>query len=419
MQLIINRVENSRFEFQYNGGVLLSSDKNRLFTDGELCNFKTGTGANIVKEQNVRFSDVTVVDTFGGTGSFTFPNVQSLWVKLNELNFFIGTGGSGGSGGGGGSSTFFGLLDTPSFFGNNGKGFVINEAELKLEAIDLFNFDKLTQMTDVSINALIPNKIIGVEVVNGENKFTLVDKPADPPTFFSAVGGFDYSDLETKTTPLQFTGTELQLTNDTLGVSTFITEAPFGISNVWDDQINAFDFSQLSEGDEVFLRVDIDHTTSTASQESRMYLRFTDDIAGVFDIMIDGSFENKTAGVHNLTATTHFYVRDGWKNNPVVLYYFSDGNSSIVVNGWHPYIIRKGVNIIDIQVEASSDKQPQVVATQGQTNIAIPAADNIDIYIKRVYQIEDIDYVRTPTGATMTYPLDAGDIITVRTFTNN
>lgn len=72
------------------------------------------------------------------------------------------------------------------------------------------------------------------------------------------------------------------------------------------------------------------------------------------------------------------------------------------------------------KLSVDSDKLPQTIATQGQTAILIPAgSDNIDIYIKRVYQLEGIDYTPTPTGATMTYPLDEGDIITVRTFTNN
>lgn len=417
MQLIINRVLDSRFEFQYDGGDLLSSSENRLFTDGEFCNFKTGTGANIIKEQNVRFSDVTVIDTFGGTGTFTFANVQSLWIKLKELNFFIGVGGSG-SGGGSGVDTFFALTDTPTFFGNNGKTFIINESELRLDAVPFYNHNQLIQLSDVAITQLVPDKIIGVENVNGVNKFTLIDKPEDPETFFSAVGGFDYNDSQANT--LSFTGTELQLTNDTLGVATFINEAPFGVTGVWDDQNNVFDFSQLTEGDEVLLRIDIRHITTSVSQESKLYLRFTDDNFGSFDVTIDNSIENKTVGSHNITKITNFYVREGWKNNPVYLYYSSDDDSTVIINGWHPYIIRKAVNVIDIQVEASSEKLPQTIATQGQTAIAIPTgSDNIDIYINRVYQIEGTDYTPTPTGANMTYGLDAGDIITVRTFTNN
>lgn len=416
MALIIERVLDTRFEFEYNGGSLLSSDQNRLFTDGNYCHFKTATGANIIKEQNVLFSDVTVIDTYGGTGTFTFVNIQSLWIKLKELKFFDGLSSGVGSGG---STTFLGLSDTPTYFGNNGKTLIANESEQKLDYVTFYNFDKFTQLSDVAISSLINNKIIGVTLVSGVPKLTLVDKPLDGTTYFSAVGGFDYEDLETKTTPLAYTTGNLQLTNDALGTNTFLSQPPYGITSVWNTATNTFDFSQLSIGDEVFLRVHIKITTTTSNQNSALNLLFGEGTIAETTQPIDKGIAFKTAGEYEIIRELKFYIGNNyWRNTPVKLLFSSDASASVEVFGWHPYIIRKSINILDVQVKGGSEKPPYIIATEGQVLIAVDAsADNIDLWINKVYQIEGIDFNRVLGIATMTYTLSSGDVINYRTFT--
>lgn len=172
MALQIERILDSRFEFSLDGGDILSSDQNRLFTDGSYCHFKTGNGANIIKKQDILFSDVTIIDTYGGTGSYTPPNVQSLWIKLVELNFFKGLDGVGVTQG---VTRFSALIDTPQYFGNNGKIPIVNESEQRLDYTTFYNFNLLTQLEDVAISQLVEGKIIGVTSVEGQLKFTLVD----------------------------------------------------------------------------------------------------------------------------------------------------------------------------------------------------------------------------------------------------
>jgi hypothetical protein len=418
MALIINRVLDTRFELQYNGGNILSSDKNTLFTDGSYCHFKTGTGANIIKEQNLTFADVTVIDTFGGSGTFTFANIQELWIKLIDLKFFDGAI-SSGFGGGLGASTFAALTDTPTYFGNNGKVHIVNEAENKLDAVDFYNFDKFTQLSDVEIESLIENTVVGVTSINGEPKLTLVKKPEDGAFYFSAVGGFDYNDLATQTTPLSYTTGDLQLTNDALGDFTFLSQPPYGITTVWDEETNTFDFSQLSIGDEVFLRIHINLITTASNQVSQLKMLFGEGTDSEYIQPIDLGIAFKSAGSHDILRELKFYIgNEDWRNTPAKLLFSSDASASIEVYGWHPYIIRKSINILDVQIKGSSEKPDYVIATEGQTEISFDdSADNIDIWINQVIQREGIDYNVDNGLATMTYPLSAGDLISHRTHT--
>ena len=413
--LVIERVLNSGFEFTLDGGVTIFDGFPNMTSFDNICHFKTRNGANIVAKQNIDASEVTVIDTFGNTGSYNFNNVSELRNLLVSINFFRGVGFVSGSG----VNRFDELVDTFKYIGNNKKAVVVDEAEQKLITEIFYNYSKLIELDDVSIKNLIKDKVLGTRLIDGVTKFTLIDKPTDGTTYFSAVGGFDYDDLETKTTPLNYTTGELKLTNDTLGTNTFLEQSPFGITSVWDESINSFDFSQLSEGDQVFLRVNIDHTTTVANQVSGLKLKFSLGNDVFFYVDIDTDIENKQAGTHNITKLQDFYVRDEWKNNPVDLIYISDDESSIVVNGWHPYIIRKSINILDVKVTGSSEKQPFFEATEGQTQFNIDAsADNIDIWVGGVYKVEAQDYVRDLGVITMQYPLKAGNRVSHRTYTS-
>jgi hypothetical protein len=62
-----------------------------LTTIGNLCNFKTANGANLVLK-NILVTEITVI------ASGTFTTTNQLWNKLIEIGFFDGISGtSGGS----------------------------------------------------------------------------------------------------------------------------------------------------------------------------------------------------------------------------------------------------------------------------------------------------------------------------------
>ena len=419
MALILERVLDSGFDFIVDGGTPIRDNEPNLTTFGSICHFKTKNGAHIVRNQNFSYSDVTVRDTFGGTGDFTFTTIHSLWVKLIELNFFNGITGTSGSGG---STTFAGLNDTDSYYGNNGKIPIVNESELKLDYTTFYNINKFVDLSDVEILSLVEDKIVGVALIGGVPKITLVDKPKDGEIYFSAVGGFDYNDLATQTTPLTYTTGDLQLTNDTLGAYTFLSKPPYGITNVWNEETNTLDFSELSIGDEVFLRVHINVTTTSSNQISGLKVLFGEGTANEYYQPIDLGIAFKTAGSYDVLRELKFYIgNNDWKSTPCKILFNSDAAASVIVNGWHPYIIRKAINVLDVQVKGGSEKPPFEIATAGQTQIEIDSsADNVDIWIGSVFQKEGIDYNRSSTSLiTMTYALESGDIINKRTYTND
>jgi len=216
---------------------------------------------------------------------------------------------------------------------------------------------------DLSANNLtdiLKTKLDGIEdgaEVNVQSDWSQTDTLADDyiknkpdlSQYFSAVGGFDYEDLATQTTPLAYTIGLLQLTNDTLGANTSTNLGPYGVTKVWDSTINAFVFGELSLGDEVILRVHIELTTSTANQISGLSLLFGEGTAKEYTLPIDIQIYHRTAGVHDVMKEIHFYLgNEDWRVTPVKLLFNSSANASVLVYGWHPYIIRKSINILDI-----------------------------------------------------------------------
>ena len=345
MALQIERILDSRFEFSLDGGDPISDNSPNLTTFGNICHFKTRNGANIIANQNVTYAEVTVIDTYGGTGSFTFANVQNMWTKLIELNFFAGVSSGGG---GGGVTRFDALLDTFTYFGNDAKVPVVNESQLLLEPTTFYNYNEFTQMDDVSIEALIAGKVVGVALVEGVLKFVLTDPIPESDQFVSAVGGFYYADLVTQTTPIAYTTGDEQLTNDIEGALTFLTQPPYGITSVWNESTNTFDFSQLAIGDEVFIRVDLIVTTSGVNQSSDIELLLAEATADVKTLLV-GSVFTETAAATVFSNEIHFQIsNENIRITAAKLLFSSDASADIEVTGFHVYIVRKSVNILDV-----------------------------------------------------------------------
>lgn len=178
MALQIERVLDTFFEFTLDGGSpIIDTAPSLTFIEGE-CHFKTKNGANITKEQKIAVDDVTVVDTFGGSGSFNYANILQLISKLEELNFFqdrVTTSVVG-------ATRFDNLQDTFSYIGQNGKIPVINESQQKLVPTEFNNISLLTQLQDVAISSLIENKFLQVKSVDGDLKIVLADVSTTPAT---------------------------------------------------------------------------------------------------------------------------------------------------------------------------------------------------------------------------------------------
>jgi len=155
-------------------------------------------------------------------------------------------------------------------------------------------------------------------------------------------GWFNYNDLATATTPISHTGgVDTKLTNDTLGPATLTPFPPEGVTQVWDEVANQFDWTELRNGDTVDIRLDLEITTASANQELEVYMKLgvggTEIIVPIMDRVI------KTAGAIRIVEFSSVFMGgDNTLLNPAELYFSSPNNATIKVNGWYNRVI--GIN---------------------------------------------------------------------------
>lgn len=154
--LVITKGTIGQFSFVLDGDVAneVKNTRNDLTTVGIEAHFKTSNGANLIKNQQINPSDVTIID---GATTLNPTTVAQLFTMLDSVGYFDWIGLSGG--GGGGVDRFDELLDTPDYFGNDGKTLIIDESQLKLIAVTFYNISKFVELLDVP-NTIVPGKIL-------------------------------------------------------------------------------------------------------------------------------------------------------------------------------------------------------------------------------------------------------------------
>jgi hypothetical protein len=338
--LLIEKQSGGYFKFTLNGDTdnAITSIQNDLLAVGNQLHFKTGNGANIIKEQLIYPEDLTIIS--GGT--FTFTTVAQVWAKLIDIDYFAWLG----SGSFSGIDRFSELIDTFQYTGQAGKAVIVDNSELKLTTIELNNFSKFTELSDTP-DALVPNKMVVVN--NAGDALILQDQPTPPEQFLNSVGYFDYNDLVTQTTPLNaVSNVALKLTNDTNGANTNTSQNPYGVSYVWDSIANRFNFSELSVGDTIDVRIHVQITTTTSNQKVVLNAKFGIGSVAEFTNSI---YENvfKSAGVHEISFVAPFYMGSNYITDyPAELYLITDASATVKVNGWYVRILRKNINIITV-----------------------------------------------------------------------
>lgn len=297
--LLIEKQTGGYFKFTLNEDTAnaITSIQNDLLAVGNQLHFKTGNGANIIKEQFIYPADVTIV----AGGTFTFTTVAQVWDKLIDIDYFDWLGG----GGGGGVDRFDDLLDTFQYTGNAGKAVVVDNSELRLVPITLYNKRLFTELEDTP-SSLLPNKML---VVNPSGTaVVLQDQPQPPEQFLNSVGYFDYNDLITQTVPLAIVANvPKKLTNDTEGANTSTDQNPYGVSYVWDYATNQFNFSELEVGDTIDVRIHVQVTTTTSNQKVSMSAKFG---IGSVSEFTNSIYENmfKSSGTHEVSFVAPFYM---------------------------------------------------------------------------------------------------------------
>lgn len=155
-------------------------------------------------------------------------------------------------------------------------------------------------------------------------------------------GGFMvYNDLATTGTPLVHVGgIDTPLTNDELGSQTLKTFRPNGVTDVWDASSDMFDFSELSNGDMVDIRIDINVTTSSPDQEIFINLELGQ---GGSPFVIPFAHDiYKSTGARPIGSYKGIYMGDdNIRLNGGQFIFSSTGNATIIVNGWYCKILKR------------------------------------------------------------------------------
>jgi len=165
--LTITKKPNGYFDFVVNGDTanIVTNDRNDMTGFGIYTNFKTANGASIIKQQNISFGNVTLID---GVTILTASSMDDLVNKLASIDFYAWRDASGG----GGVDRFDLLDDTFDYFGQDGKIPIVDESQLKLMPFTL---------PDVSYLAKFPPTLLAnkwVKINNDATLFEFVDLPA-------------------------------------------------------------------------------------------------------------------------------------------------------------------------------------------------------------------------------------------------
>jgi len=157
------------------------------------------------------------------------------------------------------------------------------------------------------------------------------------------VGFFDYNDLATQTTPITITGGAgyIPLTNDELGPFTLKTYAPTGITDIWNSGSGVFDFSQLSLGDMIDIRLDVSIITSTANTAVDINL-FLGSGGSAYEIAFISQNNYKTAGTYDVIRYNGMYIGNTDTLTSGGMFKMkADTTCTVKVNGWYCRIIRR------------------------------------------------------------------------------
>jgi len=268
---------------------------------------------------------------------------------------------------------------------NDGTGDTLRDSQIKANG----NFTELytNKVDKISGKGLSSNdytdteqtKLAGIEAgaqVNVQADFAQTDDTQDdyiknkPDSLYASIGYFQHNDLATQTTPISVTAsTETKLTNDALGPFTNLSQAPYGVSNDWDSVTNSFDFSELSVGDTLDLRVDLSLTTTTANTSFTVILRVGEGSLYEYDIIVfTGSKKLSTADFQEVGEVGFSLDYAEHLTNPASLYIIADEDMSVKVKGWYTRIVLKDVNIVSFsdptkKVKVESNKYNDLLLT--------------------------------------------------------
>jgi hypothetical protein len=186
-----------------------------------------------------------------------------------------------------------------------------------------------------------------------------------PPSLYASVGYFHINDTATHTTPISLSaGVNTILTNNALGVYTNLEQSPYLVPKIWQSFYNAFDFSHLSIGDTLDLRVDLLLTTTSANQKYSVFLRIGEGSTEEYDLLVFSGQIKSISTDKQIVGEIGFSIDyQSHIDNLAHLYIVTDNNGSVKVNGWYARILRKNLNILSIQAGDNKQNIVQIVSS--------------------------------------------------------
>lgn len=158
------------------------------------------------------------------------------------------------------------------------------------------------------------------------------------------IGFACYNDLTTTTTKIVVTGVggDVVLTNDAAGPQTIETFLPIGVTSLWDEVTNNFDWSMLRLGDMVDIRLDIDIITTLPNTEVHIELNLGTG-GGAFVIPFISGLDFKVANTHKVTRFSGIYIGNAnVRDNGGQFKIRSDKDCTVQVNGWYCKVLLRG-----------------------------------------------------------------------------
>lgn len=140
------------------------------------------------------------------------------------------------------------------------------------------------------------------------------------------IGWVTYRDLATQTTPINLAtgGQWYQITNDGLGDFTDKTHAVDRFGEIWNTSTNELDFSKLSVGDMIDIRLDLTVNTPNANTEVETRIVYDEGGANEFSHVFDQTLY-KASGDHPMNRYFGFSItRDFVRDNPAQIQIKSD-----------------------------------------------------------------------------------------------
>ena len=194
--LVITKQTGNFFSLVVDSGEPIISEQNRLTTVGELCNFKTANGANLVLKQNILREDITIIEN---NNPVVPSSVQELWTILIGIGFFDGVAVT--AGGGSGTDRFKDLLDTFNYIGRSGQIVTVNDSETGLTTIAYALFSPEDRLKFDSIEFGAQKNVIPDLTVTDPNDPRYVAGKPNPTSsdqqildgFIGVTEGFDVS----------------------------------------------------------------------------------------------------------------------------------------------------------------------------------------------------------------------------------